>query len=427
MAQYRIFQKAFSRIRTILYATLAVLLLIATAELARVYLLLQRVTPVLGYFFIGIALAAGVVMILAASTGRRNHRILNARGLVTDDKSSQKRLARSLEHHIHVCKRIGTQALLSSDQKKAVRQGAHDLQKALDHHPLRDDLRRGIDTARERIIVPALRELDQINAKVIASKVRAVIEDYYQPYFPALAPWVVVYHQFTLVSEIVDIYLPQPSLGEYIHIFRDTWNTLRRGDLLHHGQRYFSTIEAANAPLGEAADELVEAMSIIWMTHCISQTATLRCTTYHDWDDATGIRNMKDRLGDSFQATRESISRDAYPVLKRRLYRYGNVLGRDVRLFADETLQSFIKSMDAIAPAMAGQPRSMPAYDAHQADHDGETENFTTDITYSHESATPDRESDQVVDHHHRHHRRRRSRSSFRRFIDKLTGRDFHF
>jgi len=426
MAQYRIFQKAFSRIRTVLYATFAVLLLIAAAELARVYLLLHRVTPVLGYLFIVSAAATALVLILTASAKRRNHRILSARGLITDDKSSQKRLARSLEHHIHVCKRIGTQTLLSNDQKKAIRQGAHDLQKALDHHPLRDDLRRGIDTARERIIFPALRELDQINTKVVASKVHAVIEDYYQPYFPALAPWIVVYHQFTLVSEIVDIYLPQPSLGEYTRVLRDTWTTIRRGDLLHHGQRYISSIEAANAPLGDAAGDLIESMSIIWMTHCVATTATLRCTTYHDWDDATGIDMMRKRLDQCMVETRESIARIAMPLLKRRLYRHGIQPGRDVRMFAEETIQSFIKSMDAVALATLQTPRSSTASSASSQHVPVASEPSMQDAVRSNRDTTGDGDSDDGHDHHHRH-RRRRSRSSFRRFIDKLTGRDFHF
>lgn len=322
MSQYRIFQSTASWISRILIFLLGFMLLVITAESIRIFLLLKRIHPITGYGFVVFMAITGMLLVAAIAAGRRrSNRILQARGFVCDEKSSHKRLSRALAHYIGICSRLGSHRLLSADRKKAIFQGAHDLQQALDHHPLKDDLRRGIDVARERIIQPALGELNTINNKITASKARAVVEDYYLPYFPALAPWMVVYHQFTLVSEIADIYLPRPTLREYFTVVRDTWRIMREGNLLHHGQRYFASIEAANAPLGPAADELIQAMSIIWLTHCVSRTATVRCTTYHDWNARDSIEEIKNQLGNLMQSTHESIVQDALPFLKRRLHR----------------------------------------------------------------------------------------------------------
>ena len=408
MYQYRIFHQTWSTLRFTLGTLAVVAFLLLGGEVLRIFLDLYHVRPALGIAF-NILLALALTVIWFRYRGyRHQHAQLSAAGLDTGTGSSQSELARALKHLIAYGRRLARQRLLSGEQVTTMLQSAHDLQAALDHHPLRDDLLRGIQQARDEMIGSAYGQLDAINARVIRGKALAILQDIYQPPFPVIPSVVATYHQFTMVSEVVDLYLPDASVGEYARAISDTWDVMTKGDFLRQGQRIYAGIEAGHH-LGAASLELGQAVSLVWITKCVAGVATLRVKTLHDWKLNDAIAATRQQIIPYLQRTRDHLANDSHDIIKSIIRRYAPADGRDPRLYTNEIAAVLIKALDNVILTMSAEIRHAERRAAEQTDR--------TTTAPALDSADGDHDA---VPHRYRLRRRRKKRRSLWRRLAGL-------
>ncbi len=349
---------------------------------------------------------------------RRNRRFfLTAQGYRSGGNSTHAEMKRYGRFLVYYCKRLTTHRLLTEQQSGVISQRAHDISEAIHHHPLNDDLQRAIAQARNDIIRPTFHYLDSISQKITESKARAVIQDLYQPPFPVIAPLVVFYHQFTLVSEITDTYISRPSLREYLRVMSDVWAVMTKGDFLRYGQRLFSGINSNPYSLGRAGEDLGQAFSVTWLTHAVARAATLRCCTLHDWKLRDAISDMRSNITPCLARTRDTLVQDAMPILKERIRHYTPV-SYDPASFVQEISTSFVKSVDAVVMTLSTAERQNSAHQTSPGLVTGTgaapipVDEKPRDKVHPMEANAP----------HRRYHRRRRHRSSSRigRFFQRI-------
>lgn len=359
MYQYRIFNRVGKLIHRIAFVTGGILAFFLLVEIARVLLMLRRIGP--AYMYAAIVISTLALIILSVKViQRKRSQALTAKGYVFTGDTSHADMKRYCRFLIDYAKRLATHRLLSDQQATHITQQCHDLSEAIHHHPLNDDLQRGIITAREQIIGPTFRYLDEIRDKLTESKARAAIQDLYQPPFPVVPSLVVFYHQLTLISEITDTYIPKPSLREYVRVILDVWEVMTKGDFLRYGQRLFSGLNANPHSLGRAGEDLGQASSIIWLTHAVSRVATLRCCTLHDWDLRHTIRDMRSNITPCLAQTRNTLLNDALPMLKTRIRHYTPV-DHNPAAFVEEISSTFIKSVDAVVISLTAMEKNAVA------------------------------------------------------------------
>jgi hypothetical protein len=418
MYQYRIFSRGWSALQRAGVVLALILLFLLGMQFLRGVLILRRAPPVMAYGILGLFLLAALVIAAKIYAHRRDHRILSARGLAIGPHTSHADLKRRVSYHVHYLTRLSLHRLLTDEQSAVLRQQAHDLGETLHHHPLNDDLLRGIEQAREGFILPAFAQLDQIGGKVVQAKIQAALQDLYEPPFPIIPPLVVGYHLFTLLSEVTDIYIAQPSLREYQIVIRDVWEVMTKGDFLRYGQRLFSGIHGKQYKLGRAGEDFGHTMSITWLIYAIHAAARHRCTTLHDWKLSDAITHMKAGTPGILQLVRDSLSRDSLPILKRHIWHYAPH-GQDPEHYAEDVSQSFVKSVDAVVLALTdGYARAVKTVPAPAA-------NTTFPVNDASRSAGAllDNRASQPGDTPHRRRRRRRSKPSNLQILMRLFRR----
>jgi hypothetical protein len=347
----------FWRVARVAGRALAVLLgVILAAELLRVWVLLHRITPWMGFaYLIGLA-AGGAWLTLRLLAVRDQCRTLRPPHLPPPEHARHDDLKRYVQYLVLVLKRLSDHPALPGDQRKHIRQRAYDLEGLLGSHPLNEDLVRAISRAGTEMIQPALEVLDREALEQARYKMQAVVEDVIEPPFPVINPAVVFYHQITLISTILDTYRSRASLCEYWMVIRDVWEVMMGGDFFRIGQRLFEGVYANSPPMGRATDDLGQAISTIWLTWSVSQAAMHRCRTLQAWTPELAIEHLDARTLDSLLITRDTLIRDVLPVLKLRIRHSVGPGAADAAGFSEQVVQGIAKSVDTIVQAIRAQP-----------------------------------------------------------------------
>ncbi|HMP90446.1 MAG TPA: hypothetical protein PJ991_09600 [Kiritimatiellia bacterium] len=419
MYQYRIFAKASHALQKIAFLLLLALGFLVAVETLRLFALLYRYNPVAAYGFAGVAGLFVLYFTLQFILSRRNRLILRARGYSISNRSSHARLKKHLLHQIRCAKQLSTHRLITDAQASAIRQKTNDIQDILHHHPLIDDLYRAIDNMNTQVLNPAYSYLDGIAERITRAKIKASIQDLYQPPFPVIPPLVVMYHQITLVSELTDTYLSRPSLRDYGRVMIDVWKIMTKGDYMRYGQRIFSGINSNPYSLARTGEDVGHALSITWLSHAVAAATRQRCTTRHDWDLDKAIDQMQDQVIPCLEKTHATLQPDVIPKLKSRIRHYAPY-GQDPDQFAEQINQSLIKAVDAVVISLVGANRQSAARSSSISRHGIGEDNFAPAETpplpeQTNESATTDNSLS-----HRRIRRRRREKSSMRGFFHRL-------
>jgi hypothetical protein len=351
---YPITQSLWRALKGVAFILAGALSFIVGIELLRLGLLLRRVHPIAPYAYFGLIAAVGLYLLVRYRLWRTRWNTLHAPRR-PDATASFADLKAYVRHLIALFKRTAAHPRLSPDQARATRQRAYDLEGMLGAHPLIDDLRRGIARAETETWAPIVEHLDKEAIVFARYKMHAVVRDAIEPPFPVVHPALIFYHQFTMISCIVDCYLTRPSLLEYLTVVRDVWRVLTGGEYFRIGQRLFEGIYRNSPPLGPAAEDLGQALSVIWLTWTTAQAAMHRCRTLDAWSEQKAIAHLDHLTIDSLLVTRDTLIRDVLPLLKLRLRHSVGPAVADAAGFSEEVMEGIVKSVDGVVQGLRAQ------------------------------------------------------------------------
>ncbi|MCB1070169.1 MAG: hypothetical protein H7A43_00180 [Verrucomicrobia bacterium] len=356
MYQYPMLNRAVSFIRRLLVLSVVLIVFFFAFEWFRLLLLLRRVHPLVGLG--GMILTALVLlwMLIRHLNRRADHQTLRAGGFRTGARATHRDLRAYCRYLIQYITRLSNHPYLQEETSRILRQQAADIDEVLASHPLNDDLYRTIQQVEEILLPNAFDELDRERKRLTMVKVRAVIEDANQPPFPVIVPLVILYHQITLISLVVDCFVTRASLGEYLLVIRDVWQVMTKGDFIRLGQRLFEGVYINSPPMGMASNDLGQAISTIWMTHSISNAAALRCRTIHSWTLKQGIADMEGQTVPTLNEIREEWMRSVMPLLKIRIRHSAPPGTEDTAGFSESVVRGITKSIDHVVQGLSSRP-----------------------------------------------------------------------
>lgn len=345
-----------------------ILAFLVAIELARLLLLLRRFNPIAMYGFIGLLAAGTAYLAIRYWLWRTRWNTLFAPP-VPQPTATFSDLKAFVRHLIALLKRTAAHPHLSPEQARATRQRAYDLDSMLGAHPLLDDLRRGISRAESETWNPLIEHLDKEAIEFARYKMQAVVRDAVEPPFPIVHPALILYHQFTMVSCIVDCYLTRPSLAEYGIVARDVWQVMTGGEYFRIGQRLFEGIYRNSPPLGPAAEDLGQALSVIWLTWTTAQAAMHRCRHFGAWTVEQAIAHLDHLMIESLLVTRDTLIRDVLPILKLRLRHSVGPAVADAAGFSEEVMEGIVKSVDGVIQGLRAQAPEETAQHSRRSLH----------------------------------------------------------
>lgn len=362
--------KAFWRaIRTTGILAGGFLALLIFIEIARFAWLLRIIHPLAAWAFLALLAVALVALLLRRGLKRSRRQTLFPPPLPPPDRATFKDLKRFVQHLIASLKRASTHPHLTSEQARNIRQRAYDLESMLGAHPLLDDLRRGIARTETETWQPLVEHLDQEAIAFARYKMQAVVRDAIEPPFPVVHPALIFYHQATLVCCIVDGYVARPSLSEYGAVIRDVWRVMMSGEYFRIGQRLFEGIYRNSPPLGPAAEDLGQALSVLWLTWTTAQAAMHRCRHFTAWSVDQAIAHLDHLTIDSLMVTRDTLIRDVLPLIKLRLRHSVGPAVADAAGFSEEVMDSIVKSVDGVVQGLRTQPPEQAAEQSRRTLH----------------------------------------------------------
>lgn len=355
MYQYPMLKRVLNRGRQILLAGLGLLLLLLGLEWAWLVLNLWHFHPIAAYVLAGISAVVVLALILRYRLHLADHQTLRARGFRTGSRASHRDLKHYCRYLAHYLTRLSDHPVLQEETGRQLRQQAADIDDVLASHPLNDDLYRAIQQVEEILLPAAFEELETERNRLTQVKIRAVIEDINQPPFPVIVPLVMAYHQLTLASLVVDCFVHRPSLSEYLLVLRDVWRVLTQGDFIRLGQRLFEGVYVNCPPLGQAGNDLGQALASVWLTHTVSNAASQRCRTLHSWSVKQGIAWMEGQTVPTLNEIREEWTRSLVPLLKIRIRHNAPPGAEDTNAFTDAAVRGITKAIDTIVQGLTAQ------------------------------------------------------------------------
>ncbi|HMP75675.1 MAG TPA: hypothetical protein PKE12_05190 [Kiritimatiellia bacterium] len=331
------------------------LLLFMAVELSSLAMLLHRLHPHAPRWFLALIAVGLLVATIRILLWRAQAKSLHAPALPPPATATYRDLKTFVQHLILVLKRAAAHPGLPAELARTTRQRAYDLESTLGAHPLLDDLRRDIGRTENETWQRLIEHLDQEAIAFARYKMHAVVRDAIEPPFPVVHPALTMYHQFTLVSCIVDCYVTRPSLIEYATVLRDVWRVMSGGEYFRIGQRLFEGIYRNSPPLGPAAEDLGQALSVIWLTWNTAQAAMHRCRHFGAWTVDGAIKHLDSLTIDSLLVTRDTLIRDVLPLIKLRLRHSVGPAVADAAGFTEGVMDGIVKAVDGVIQGFRAQ------------------------------------------------------------------------
>lgn len=347
-AHYPFFLTIWRTIRRIGLLLGLLLLFITFVEASWAGLLLYRINPVLGYTFVAITTLLALALIWRLLLWRHDRQTLVPPPRPTGTRVRQGDLEAYCAYLAHRMKRLSLNENLTREERLKIRQQAYNIEGLLGSHPLIDDLTRAITKAEQEALEPAFRLLDKHAEALGASKIRSVIEDAVKPPFPVVNSMVVIYHQITLITMIVDIYMSRATLREYAQVIKDVANSLGRAQIFRISQRLFEGVYANCPPLGRGVDDLGQAITCTWLTWTVTRAAAYRCRTLYPWQLGQAVEVLDRGAPEALIVLRDTLIADVLPMLKLRIRHSAPAGVADAANFSESVAQSVARAVDSV-------------------------------------------------------------------------------
>ena len=356
-----VFIRLWRAIRIALVTSLSLLALVVVGELGRMAAMLHRVHPIAAWVFVAAALLGLSILALVLANRWLSAHVITPPEGPEDGASSHRDLVTCNRFMIARLKVLADNPLFTPEQQKHLRQTAYQIDEQLGHHPMRDDLIRGIERTRADTLAPAHAILRARAEEFARERMRRVVQDDIEPPFPTHRLVSIYGHQFMMLTRIIDLYSPGAGLFEYFHIIRDVWGVIYSGRFLKLGQTLFAGVYANSPPLGHTAATLGSALTTVWMTRVLSRACMLRCEETRAWSSARAAQDLDACMLDLLADSKECLLQDVLPLLKLTLRHHAPAGVSDVTAFSSAAVEGLARALDAAVKAHKAQPSAVIA------------------------------------------------------------------
>ncbi len=361
------FKQLLSAAARVLLVFGILLSLIFLAELARMFLLLQRISPVLGWLFVAV-LAGGVIALLGhyLLSLRRNPRAVTPPPLPEDlAQATFPELRRYTKYLARYLRRLAENPTLDGESRRRAHATSAEIEEVLRHHPLLDDLRRSIARTEADVVTPLLAALGEKASKEVRQCVRDVMLGVTLSPYASIDLLFVLYRNGSMVLRIARIYRTRPAIREQLLILHDVFAVCATVSFLNIGRKLIENLFSQVPIVGRFIDDIGQGMGAGLMTSVAGHAAMDRCAAFRAWSKEEEAKSLSHHMGRFLTDVRDLFTRDLLPEVKVRILsglpreqaqqaEVSSQIAAGISSAVDATVRSL--DMGMVSTAVAGGP-----------------------------------------------------------------------
>lgn len=309
--------KLFTRAVVVVGALLSFLVLV---ELLRVYILLYRISPILGWGYAGLIillLVAGAIYIWKGIG--RYPRALRPPHLPPLTDATHQELKRYVNYLIAYLQRLTHNRHLTDEEAAHLLEEIDTVSGLLNHHPLNEDLVRFIQKADTEILPPVQSSLRKRAEKEIRHSVRDVMLGVTLSPYHSIDLLIVLYRNFSMIFRVMAIYETRPSPRAQLSILRDVLRVIATVNFLYVGRNLIENLFAFIPWVGRVADDIGQGLGAGLFTSAAGHAVIDRCATYHEWEKEVAVESLAAQTRDFLRDVKNIFTKDVLPDIRNRI------------------------------------------------------------------------------------------------------------
>ena len=367
--------KLFTRILLIVGAFLSFLVVI---ELVRVYVMLDRLSPVLAWVYVAILVGGLVASLLYI--GRQTRRYpapLIPPHLPPDGTATHRQLKRYAHYLLNYQERLARNHLVSEEDAATLRDEIDTLSALLHQHPLNEDLRHIIHKSDTQILPPIHQQLHDCAEKEIRRSVRDVMLGVTLSPYHSIDLLIVLYRNISMIFRIMGIYETSPSPRAQLRILRDVGRVIATVNFLYVGRNLIENLFAFIPWVGRVADDIGQGLGAGLFTSACGHAVIDRCSSYHEWEKTAAVESLAAQSKDFLRDVKQIFTKDVLPDIKNRIISEAPQdqvrepgFWENLQKGVNNAFDATIKTVGSIVPMPSPQPQPARAAAARDSAQD---------------------------------------------------------
>jgi len=289
-------------------------------EALQAYQILHNVHPFLGWLFavVVLILIGGAVCYYLLAMSRMPAVLIPPP--TRDPRTMTKRQARSYARYLaDVLDRLSRNLLIAEDQRSALKEHAVDLRAGVRNSKDVDDLIPAIVDKIERVIMPAVKPLDEEAGRRVQRCVRDTMLGVTVSPWRSIDLFVVLYRNGQMIVEVSRVYNGRPRLREQVSIFADVIRVAATVQFLNIGSKLLENLTSWIPVLGRFTDDIAQGIGAGLFTSVAGHATIDRCRAFQGWNEEEAKNSVGPKLR-MFMADLKGIVADVImPALKGRI------------------------------------------------------------------------------------------------------------
>ncbi len=263
------------------------------AEAARLFLLLRRITPALGWGFAGFLIALVLIVAFRMLTSHRAHpRPLTAPPLPPLEEATHGEMVKYCRYLLRCLKRLACNKNLESEERALARNAIEDICSMLGAHPLNDDLRRAIANTESNVLQPAMKQLERIARAEVNEAMRELMRATALGTWPILDTLSIFNRCTVLPLRTASLYGRRPSPRLQLRMAVDTIHIGAAVDILGINRTLTQNLYTQLSFVAPAVERISRSLGVGLMTAIAGRMAIDRFSSVRGWTRLNGAETV---------------------------------------------------------------------------------------------------------------------------------------